>query len=160
VRKTCSGFSYVALLVLIAILSIAAAATVQAGAAVQRRHAEEELLRVGMEVERAFASYSAATPAGMRRTPQSLDDLVLDPRFAGTRRHLRAWRPDPITGRLEWGLVRGPDGGIVAVHSLSTAAPIKIAGFATGYERLAEAGSYADWLFGDMSQRNRPANPS
>jgi type II secretory pathway pseudopilin PulG len=152
VHKASSGFSYVALLILIAILSIAATATVQAGAAVQRRQAEQELLRIGMEFERALASYKSATPAGTRGTPQSLEDLLSDPRFVGTRRHLRAVRPDPISGRPEWGLVRGPDGGIVAVHSLSSAAPIKVAGFATGYERLANAGSYADWLFGDVSQ--------
>jgi type II secretory pathway pseudopilin PulG len=152
VRKASSGFSYVALLILIAILSIAATATVQAGAAVQRLHAEQELLRIGMEFERALVSYKSATPAGKRGAPQSLEDLLSDPRSAGTRRHLRAVRPDPILGRPEWGLVRGPDGGIVAVHSLSSAAPIKVAGFATGYERLANADSYADWLFGDLSQ--------
>ena len=142
------GFSYIALLILIASMSVVATATVQAGAAVQRSHAEEELLRVGMEFERALVSYKASTPAGAPQSPRVLEDLLADPRFAGARRHLRAVRPDPITGKREWGLVLGSDGGIVAVHSLSTAVPIKVAGFATGWERFTQAASYSDWQFG------------
>jgi hypothetical protein len=135
-------------MILVAILSMSAATTVQTGVTLQRRHAETELLRIGEEFERALASYGAVTPVGASKHPRELQDLLLDPRLPSVRRHLRAVRPDPITGSLEWGLLRGPDGGIVALHSLSIAAPIKVSGFPVGLEHLAGAARYADWKFG------------
>lgn len=149
-RSHCSGFSYVALLILIAVLAVVASTTLQAGATVQRRHAEEELLRVGAEFARALASYRAATPAGADPLPRQLDDLLADPRYAGARRHLRNVRPDPLSGAQDWGILRGPDGGIVAIHSLSKGKPIKVSGFAQGQQQFDNAQSYAEWRFGDV----------
>jgi type II secretory pathway pseudopilin PulG len=149
VRSRCGGFSYVALLILIAVLAVVATTTLQAGASVQRRHAEEDLLRVGAEFERALASYKAATPAGASPWPQQLDDLLADPRYAGARRHLRNVRADPLSGTQDWGIVRGPDGGIVALHSLAKGRPIKVSGFAPGQQRFENAENYAQWRFGE-----------
>jgi len=144
------GFGLLALLILIAVLGIVGASGVQVGALMQRRAAEQELLFVGMEFQRGLASYAAAAPAGAPRTPKTLEDLLRDPRQPGVWRHLRRVYVDPVTGAARWGLVRGPDGGIVAVHSLSGAAPIKQAGFESGMQHLAERGKYSEWVFGTL----------
>ena len=54
---------------------------------------------------------------------------------------------DPVTGKPEWGLIKAPDGAIMGVHSLSTAAPIKRAGFLKRDETFKGAARYADWRF-------------
>lgn len=142
------GFSLLGLLILIAILGIVAASNVQVGTLLQRRTAEQELLFVGKEFQRALASYAAATPIGAPRGPTSLDDLLRDPRFPGVRRHLRRVYVDPMTGTTSWGLLRGPEGRIVAVYSLSEGQPIKQAGFDAELLHLAQRVRYSEWLFG------------
>lgn len=142
------GFGLLGLLILIAILGIVAASGVQIGTLLQRRAAEEELLFVGMEFQRALASYAAASPVGAPRGPASIDDLLRDPRFPGVRRHLRRVYVDPVTGGTRWGLIRGPDGRIVAFHSLSEEPPIKQANFAAELQHLAQRSRYSEWTFG------------
>lgn len=147
-RRSHRGFSYLALLILVAVLGMAAANSVQVGALLQRRFAEEQLLFVGAEFERAFNSYAVATPPGRSPYPRALDELLRDQRFPGLRRHLRQIYADPITGREEWGLLTSPDGGIAGVHSLSPLQPIKQSGFDGGWERLASRSQYREWPFG------------
>lgn len=146
--RQCSGFTYLGLLILIAIISIAATATVQVGALAQRRAAEEELLFVGMTYRQALTSYANATPAGLPRHPKALEDLLKDPRYPNTRRHLRRLYPDPITGKAEWGLLLAIDGrGITGIYSLSAATPIKIGGFEQELVHFSGKTSYQDWKF-------------
>lgn len=148
-RPINGGFTYVGLLILLAIIGATSAATLQAGSLLQRRTAEEELLRVGAEFRNALSSYAMATPVGQKRLPTSLQDLLKDPRYPTTRRHLRKIHTDPITGKEEWGLVLSPDGtGILAVHSLSEAKPIKIGNFDPGFQGFEMKESYRDWQFG------------
>lgn len=143
-----SGFSYIALLITLALISIAATATVQVGGLVGRRAAEEELLAIGSEFRAAMLSYANATIPGQNRYPRTLEDLVRDNRYPNPRRHLRKIYADPITGSTEWGTLPTFDGkGIVAVFSLSDAKPIKVANFAPGLESFANAGNYRDWRF-------------
>lgn len=142
-----SGFSYLALLIAVAIIAVSAGAAVQAGALLQRRAAEQELLAIGHEFRSALVQYARMTPAGQLPYPQSLDDLLRDPRSAGVVRHLRRIYADPVTGRPEWGLIRGPEDRILGIHSLSDGIPIKIGGFATPDAAFADARSYRDWVF-------------
>jgi len=142
------GFTYVGLLIFLAILALASAATLTTGHLMQRRAAEEELLFVGGQFAAAFRSYANATPAGQRAVPATLEDLLRDPRYPGVRRHLRRLYVDPVTGRAQWGLVAAPGGGIMGVHSLSEAAPIKVAEFDPPFAVLAGRTAYKEWLFG------------
>lgn len=142
-----TGFTYIGLMIFIAILALASVAALSAGSVVDRRAREEELLFVGAEFARAFRSYYEATPVGQRNYPAKLEDLLKDPRYPGTRRHLRRIYVDPMTGRAEWGLV-AVAGGIVGVHSLSADAPVKIAEFAPEFAVLAGRASYREWAFG------------
>jgi type II secretory pathway pseudopilin PulG len=142
------GFAYLSLLIVIAIIGVAAAATLQLGSILQRRAAEEELLAVGSEFRRALISYSGATPVGQPSVPPTLQALLKDPRYPNIRRHLRKLYYDPLTGSQQWGTVMSIDGkGIVGVYSLSTAKPIKIGNFETQFLGFADKTSYADWVF-------------
>lgn len=142
------GFSYLLLLVIVAVMGIAAANTVSLGVAASRRDAELELLAIGSEFENALRSYRAAGVAGTRIGPRDLDELLLDRRISATRRHLRKIYADPLTGHPEWGLVRQPDGSIVGIYSTAAGTPIKRAAFDAHRLAFENAERYAQWVFG------------
>ena len=146
------GFAYVLLLAALAVIAVAATASVSLGATLARRQAERELLAIGMEFRRALHSYAGlppgvGAPAGARG-PRSLDDLLRDPRAPGVRRHLRKLYADPLTGKAEWGLVTDAQGFIVGVHSLATGRPIQRTGFDPVLASFEEADDYRQWVFG------------
>jgi type II secretory pathway pseudopilin PulG len=142
------GFTYVGALILVGILSVTAAATVRLGAVMQRRAAEQALMEIGDEFRDAFISYADATPSGMPRTPLSLQELLLDPRYPTPRRHLRKLYVDPISGRADWGTVPAvPGPGIVGVFSLAEGKPIKIGNFDVRFEEFQGKAFYRDWVF-------------
>lgn len=153
-QKIGAGFTYIGLLILLAIITVGATAAVQLGAITQRRSAEDELLHIGRQIRAALASYQSSTPAGMPRLPKELIDLTKDPRQPVLRRHLRRIPIDPITGKPEWGLIRTPDGFITGVHSLSDARPIKIANFETDFASFEGSERYSEWEFGLVERRS------
>ena len=146
VMRRIKGFTYVGLLIAIAILALICTTSLQAGSALQRHAAEEELLEIGAEFRAALTSYANATPAGQSRLPASLNDLLLDPRYPTVRRHLRDLRPDPITGKEQWGTIEA-GGGIVAIFSLSDSRPLKIDGFDEPFGDFKGKTSYREWRF-------------
>jgi type II secretory pathway pseudopilin PulG len=143
-----SGFTYLSLIILVAIIGIAAAATLKMGAVIQRSRAEQQLLDIGAAYSDALKSYADATPAGMPPQPPSLQDLLRDPRFPGVRRHLRRIYVDPMTGSAEWGIVYlGDKAGVLAVYSLSNARPVKIGNFPPRFATLAGKQKISEWRF-------------
>lgn len=147
-RPPARGFAYLSLLILIAVIGIAATASLQVGAILQRRVAEEELLQIGLEFRNALVSYANTAPGGLRRAPATLADLLKDPRYPNPRRHLRKIYADPLTGKEEWGILRAQDGvGIAGIYSLATSAPIKVGNFEPPFQAFEGAASYRDWLF-------------
>ncbi|WP_231879137.1 type II secretion system protein [Collimonas arenae] len=143
-----AGFTYLGVLILVAILSIASVASLQIGSLVQRRNAEENLLHIGSEMQNAITSYINATPVGHSRNPTSLQDLLKDPRYPETHRYLRKLYADPITGKEEWGTIQSLDkSGIVGVFSLSDSEPIKLGNFSPEYVEFTGKTSYRDWKF-------------
>lgn len=156
------GFTYLGLLITLAIIAIASTATIQLGSVVQRRVAEEELLAIGMEFRAALISYANATPPGQPRSPKALQDLLKDPRYPNIRRHLRRLYADPITGKEEWGIVSALDGsgGIAGVHSLSERKPVKVGNFGSAFLGFEDAVSYQDWKFVAQSHGNPTPNHS
>jgi type II secretory pathway pseudopilin PulG len=145
-----SGFTYIGLLILIAILSVAATATIQLGAVVQRRDAEQQLLYLGEQFRLALRSYRDSSPTGTPPFPKELTQLLKDPRFPGIRRHLRSIPVDPLTGNANWGLVRSPEGWIIGVHSLSEARPIKVDNFEPEYASFANKEKISEWVFSGL----------
>lgn len=103
--RPASGFTYLSLMILLAIIGLVSAASIKLGAIAARSAAERELLAIGEEYADALQSYAKATPSGMSPLPPSFKELLHDTRFPGMRRHLRKIYVDPMTGTAEWGLV-------------------------------------------------------
>jgi type II secretory pathway pseudopilin PulG len=141
------GFTYIGLLILVTIISIAATTTIQLGAVAQRRAAEQELLYVGMQLRAALRSYRDSTPEGQPPFPKELGDLLKDARLPGLRRHLRSVPVDPISGESHWGFERTTDGRIIGVHSLSQARPIKVENFEPELAAFEGKETYSQWVF-------------
>ncbi|GAB2873235.1 hypothetical protein GCM10027277_48150 [Pseudoduganella ginsengisoli] len=99
------GFTYLSLIILVAIIGLASAATIKLGSIMQRSAAERELLAIGAEYADALESYAKATPPGQSPLPPSFKELLRDNRFPNVRRHLRRVYVDPLTGNAEWGIV-------------------------------------------------------
>jgi type II secretory pathway pseudopilin PulG len=140
------GFTYVWLLVALAVMAVGLAAVGELASTAAKREREAELLFAGDQIARAIGAY-AASSLGPQQYPQSLEDLLADKRYPNVRRYLRRVYADPMTGRPDWGLVRGPGGGIVGVHSVSKSPPLKTASFPAEYQAFAGAASYGEWVF-------------
>lgn len=141
------GFTYLGLLFAVALAGVALAATGMMWSTQRQREREQELLHVGHQIRQAIGSYYERSPGMVKRYPAKLDDLLKDDRYIGIQRHLRQRYRDPITGTREWGLVMAPEGGVMGVHSLSTGAPFKQAGFAAADAALEGKSRYVDWEF-------------
>jgi len=155
------------LLAAVAILSGLAASAVSTGAAIGRRAAEEELLAIGEDFERALRSYAGRSavsataslaPAGSG--PRDLEELLRDPRATTVRRHLRRIPVDPLSGQAQWGIVRDPHGVIVGLHSLAPGRPLRRTGFTAAQAHFEEADSYAQWIFRGGVPPSAPLTPS
>ncbi len=148
------GFTYLSLIILVAIIGMAAAATLKVGSVIQRSRAELQLLDIGAAYSDALQSYADATPAGMPTQPPSLQELLRDPRFPGVRRHLRRIYVDPMTGSAEWGIVYlGDKVGVLAVYSLSDAKPVKIGNFPQRFATLAGRKKISEWRFAAVGKQ-------
>jgi type II secretory pathway pseudopilin PulG len=153
-----AGFTYVGMIVFVAIIGLVGAATLKVGALLARADAEHELLEIGAEFGAALASYAQATPPGQPQQPLSLEALLRDPRFPVPRRHLRRIFVDPVTGRAEWGLVRGAEGGpITGIYSLSKAQPLKLANFDARFANFENKQHLSEWIF--MARERNGAAP-
>lgn len=142
------GFTYVGLLLLVAMTAAGLAAAGSLWSIDSRREKEAELLFVGAQFTAAIAAYRDRTPAGQQqRFPPRLEDLLDDKRWPTTRRHLRRIFVDPMTGTAEWGIVAAPGGGIMGVYSLAEGTPLKRDGFPEDFADFVTATSYRDWRF-------------
>ncbi|MGK5036614.1 type II secretion system protein [Janthinobacterium sp. LB3P118] len=142
------GFTYLGLIIVVAILGLVGAAGLKMGSLLQRQAAEQELLDIGAQFVDALQSYAGATPAGQPQQPPNLAALLRDPRFPQVRRHLRKLYVDPITGRAEWGLLYQPGSqGIIGMHSLSSSAPLKVGNFEARFTGFEGKSQLSEWQF-------------
>lgn len=141
------GFTYIGLLLMIAIAGIGLSTVGISWQYRIRSEKEAQLLFVGDQFRRAFDNYYDSAQDGAKVYPQKLEELLLDKRFPKVKRHLRKLYPDPMTGSTQWGLVR-EGGRIVGIYSLDKGRPIKKAGFKERYQKFASASSYQSWKFG------------
>ena len=143
-----AGFTYVGMVFFVAILGLVGAATLKVDALLRRAAAERDLLETGAAFSEALRSYAAATPRGAPTAPPTLQDLLKDPRFPGTRRHLRKIFVDPVTGKDAWGIVyQGDKVGVLAVYSLSQAQPLKLANFDGRFLNFENKEHLSEWKF-------------
>ncbi|MCB1957804.1 MAG: type II secretion system protein [Rhodocyclaceae bacterium] len=138
------GFTYVALLLGVALMASTLAWAGQSWQLARQREMERELLFAGRAIRHAIAAYNRGGPV-RGELPTDLSDLLADGRGVRLQRHLRRLYADP-TG-AGWVEIRDERGGIVGVHSASTAAPLKRAGFERKELAFEGAPRYADWRF-------------
>ncbi|HVR50605.1 MAG TPA: type II secretion system protein [Pseudorhodoferax sp.] len=147
-RRSQRGFSYVGLLLSVALLGAGLAAAGSVWRVQLQREREADLLYAGAQIRQAIRQYYEGVPLGQpHRFPQRLEDLLLDRRWPTVRRHLRRLYLDPMTGSTDWALLRAPDGGILGVHSRSGAAPLKRQGFGRLDTDFEDAAALSDWRF-------------
>ena len=155
------GFTYIGMLVVVFLVGLGLAATGEAWRTTVQREKERELLFVGDQFRRAITQYYEGTPGGVKQFPNSLEDLLKDNRYPTTRRYLRKVYRDPLTGKREWGIVRGPGESIMGVYSLARQAPMKRANFPPDYASIERAESYTAWRFaysgGGVPEATAPA---
>ncbi len=145
--KSNLGFTYIGLLLFIAITGVTLTVTGLSWQYQMRADKEQQLLFVGEQFRLAIDSYYTSTTGTTKVYPVSLNDLLLDKRMPNVRRHLRQIYIDPITGKADWGFVK-QQGRIVGVFSPSSLKPFKHRGFKQADAKFSEAVSYQDWIFG------------
>lgn len=140
------GFTYLFVLMLIALTGLGLAAAGTLWSIESRREREAELLFIGAQYRQAIESYYTLDPA-QPMLPQSLDDLIEDRRSPQIVRHLRKLWHDPITGEEFSPVLANDRTGIIGVASQSTKSPLKKSGFNQAESAFTHASTYADWLF-------------
>ncbi|MDP3086695.1 MAG: type II secretion system protein [Methylotenera sp.] len=145
-KRKYSGFTYIGLLILVAISGIGLAGVGIVWHQDAQREREKELLFIGEAYRQAIGSYYENTPGVIKQYPKQLEDLILDKRFPVVKRHIRKLHNDPLSFEKEWGLVMQQD-GIVGVYSTSELSPIRVTGFLSQYETFGSAKKYSEWKF-------------
>jgi type II secretory pathway pseudopilin PulG len=156
------GFTYMGLLMVMAIASIGMAGVAVVWHQEMQREREKELLFIGEQYRQAIGRYYENAANGSKQYPEKLADLLLDKRGPTTQRYLRQLYADPMqlgqSTQLDqaeafstatassWGLVKDQN-RIIGVYSRSQETPIKTTGFPLQYDFFAEAKTYQDWKF-------------
>ena len=149
------GFTYLGVLLLVALIGLALAAAGQVASTAAQRDREAQLLWVGHEYRAAIGRYFARRHA----YPQALEELLgSGPDDPVPVRYLRRLYPDPMTNAVDWVLLPGPTGGIMGVASSSKRAPLKTANFDPADDGFGDAATYGDWqfTFNPVLSRRRP----
>ncbi len=143
-RRAAGGFTYLGLLVLVALIGLLLAKAGEVVATAAQRDREAELLWVGHEYRAAIGRYWLQR----RAYPQALEDLLGSAPDAPVQvRFLRRIYRDPMTGAADWVLVPAPGGGFMGVASRSRRVPIKTANFDPIDPDFDKAATYGDWQF-------------
>lgn len=145
--KRQSGFTYLTILFAIAVAGIVLAQTGINWSQANQREKERDLLFIGNQFRQAISVYYERTPGTVKHYPNKLEELLTDKRYNTPQHYLRKIYRDPITNQKQWGLIMAPEGGIMGVHSLSGAKPIKTTGF--DYANISFEGlkTYSEWTF-------------
>ena len=135
------GFSYLVLLLWVAITSAGLAALGPLWSMEGRREREQEFVFRAEQYRQAIASYVVAINVNgcgnLSELPERLEELLEDRRCGLVRHHLRRLYGDPITKSNDWGLVM-ESGRIRGVYSRSELRPVR---------RIEGVERYRDWVF-------------
>ena len=143
-----SGFSYLGVLILVAVMSISLIGTGRYWSTIVKRELEAELLYRGDRIREAIASYYNNPPGGQNKTyPRQFSDLLKDPRYPGVKRHLRKWYTDPMNRGKDWVYILDASQRLKGVHSAHEGTPMKTGHFPKEYGEFEQAQTYADWTF-------------
>lgn len=111
------GFTYLGVLLAVALLGIGLAAASEVWTVVARRQKLAQLEWVGQQYVQAIGSYYESSPGPVKEYPKSLQDLLEDRRVPVIRRHLRQLYGNPFALGGAWELVVTPRGSICGVQA-------------------------------------------
>ncbi len=137
------GFSYVMVLVVLVVVSIAAQVATIPVSRITRSDKEKELLFRGQAYLKAIESYYFSIP-DKPAYPHYLTELEKDPRFLH-RRHIRRLYSEPFAEK--WRVLRNSNGEIIGVASSSEMKPLKMDNFPMGLNAFTGAERYSEWEF-------------
>jgi type II secretory pathway pseudopilin PulG len=141
------GHTYLGLLFIVCLLGLSLTGAALVTKLQLQREKERELLFVGIQYMDAIANYYNSAPGGSKKYPRSIEDLLEDERHLYTKRHLRKFWLDPMTGRRDWNFILTREGGIAGVSSRSISQPLKQTGFGRLESFLEKKSSYMEWRF-------------
>ena len=145
--KNQRGFALVFVLVAVTLLGLMAGIAGSSWQTIVQRAKEQELLWRGGQIRRAIKAYYTTSHGGGKSAyPSRIEQLLKDPRFVGTKRHLRRPYLDPMTGE-DWTLIKEPSGKIKGVRSSSEKEPFKKSNFSKENEKFDGKLTYAEWEF-------------
>jgi len=139
------GFGYLLMLFALAALGLSLAGTGQVWHTTAQREKEADLLFVGNQYRNAIESYYRQSPGAVKQYPLQLEDLLDDRRFPTPKRHLRQLYRDPMTGRVDWGLLKAAD-RIVGVYSTFEGSALKTT-FLERDAAFSGTSRYGEWVF-------------
>lgn len=140
------GYTMIAMLAFVVAISLTLTAAGNLWSQEAKRDRELELLRVGALYAAALTDYRNAAPGSLAEFPQRLDQLLLDDRFVGVRRHVRKLYPDPMNPARPWGLVLDDRQRVIGVYSQSDETPVSAAPRSMPGVQ-ANASRYSEWKF-------------
>ena len=154
------GVTLIFVLVAVTLLGLMAGIAGSSWQTIVQRAKEQELLWRGGQIRKAIGSYYKTAHGGAKSGyPASFEQLLKDPRFLSTKRHLRRHYLDPITGD-DWELIKAPNGRIKGVRSRSDKEPFKKDNFRIENEKLVGKTKYAEWEFIYLPKKKNAAPPT
>jgi type II secretory pathway pseudopilin PulG len=151
-----AGFTYIGLLIIIAIMGVTLAGIGTVWHTSQQRFREKQLLFIGNQYSKAITAFYQNSPGEVKQYPKKLEDLLQDNRYPTTERYLRKLFADPITDSDKWGLIKTADGSIAGVYSLSEAEPIKKDNFPKAFAKFVNKMHYSEWKFTNLANGYAP----
>jgi type II secretory pathway pseudopilin PulG len=136
------GFTLLMVIFLVLVMGVSMGVAMENWRTSAIRAKEQELILVGRAYRDALRRYFQT----YRSYPSTLETLLLDPRSQVPKRYLRKIYADPVTGKVEWGLIVVND-RIVGIHSLSDREPMKLDNFDPSESGFAQKTKYNEWLF-------------
>ena len=126
---------------------------------IAQRAKEEELLWRGNQFRQAIGAYYTGNNAGTQSVyPQTMEQLIRDPRAVATIRHLRKLYKDPMTGQ-DLVPIKDSLGRIQGVRSDSPLEPFKKSNFSEDNKDFEGKMAYSDWHFIYTPKKVRQAQP-
>ena len=111
-----AGFTYLWVLVAVAIIGVGLAATAEVWMTSSRRGKLVQADWAGAQYAQAIGSYYQFSAGSAKAYPESIEALLEDRRNVITRRHLRSAYRNPFAIDGQWELVRGGDSRIRGVR--------------------------------------------
>jgi type II secretory pathway pseudopilin PulG len=109
------GFTYLGLLLAVALMGLGLTAASEVWVTVAHRERIEQLEWIGGQYVQAIGSYYNASPSGVKRYPQGLGELLEDKRSTPARRHLRHVFRNPFDEQTGWTAVASVDSGVQGI---------------------------------------------